>query len=73
MTKDRRRNRLKRVMLATNATTMNQKDFRERVTLDDEREDFDSNPILDVTRYRTSSQELQEMVGSIVLAASATW
>ena len=60
-------------MLATNATTMNQKDFRERVTLDDEREDFDSNPILDVTRYRTSSQELQEMVGSIVLAASATW
>ena len=59
MAKDRRRNRLKRVMLATTATTMNQKDFRDRVALavDDDREDYESNPILDMTRYRTCTHQ----------------
>lgn len=63
--KERRRNRLKRVMLATpSSVTLNQKDFRDRVELGQQRDGFESNPIQEenVTRYRTSSQELQDMV-----------
>ncbi len=62
--KERRRGRLKRVLLPPSAP-LTQKDFRDRVGLVElgQREsEFDPNQDENIGRYRTSSQELQEMV-----------
>jgi hypothetical protein len=55
VTKDRRRGRLKRVMLATPAASV-----MNRVGIRDP--DFEAGDDPSGPRYRTSSQELQEMV-----------